>query len=147
MRSDRGTAAVELALVITLLTALVALVAPLTVLFYDRVRLGQAAGELVRFVSSRSDVPRDSQGAGGVVRTPRGLLPTQAALTAESRRYPMDGPASFTRVPDADCPTGWRRSVTATRSAQLGPAGAVFGGLTGTDTTITLAASASSCEE
>jgi hypothetical protein len=143
VKGDRGVAAVEMALVLTLFSALLALVAPLTVLFYERVQLGQAAGELARFVTSRSDVPRH---AGGVV-IPRGLLPTQAALDAELPRFSVDGPATFSRSADADCPSGWRRQVLVSTTVQLGPAGAVFAGLTGSDTTKTLTATASSCEE
>ena len=45
MSGDRGSAAIEMALVTTLLTALLALVAPLAGLCHQRVQLGQAVGE------------------------------------------------------------------------------------------------------
>lgn len=143
MSGDRGAAAIEMALVVTVLTGLLALVAPLSVLFYERVQLGQAAGELVRFASSRSDVARQA----GSVTVERGLLPDQDALDAEALRFSLDEPITLTRTSDTDCPSGWRRQVALTTTVDLGPAGAAFAGLTGADTIKTLTASATSCEE
>lgn len=147
MRGDRGAAAVEFALVLTMLMALLALVAPLAVLFYSRIQLGQAAGEVARFATSRSDVGREA----GPLTIRRGMLPSQAAVEQELLRFSSPGAIALhslpPRTPDPHCPSGWRREVVLSTTVDLGPAGAVFAGLTGAGATKTLLANASSCEE
>ena len=147
MRTDRGAAAVELALILTLLFALLSLVAPLALLFAARVSLGQAAGDVVRFASSRSDVVRTT----GALTISAGRLPSQAAVEQELLRFSAGGPITLPSLPvhtaDPTCPSGWRRDLVLSSTVGLGPAGAVFAGLTGSGATITLASNASTCEE
>lgn len=148
-RDDHGVAALELALLLTLLTALLALVAPLAYLFYERIQLGRASGDVVRFATSRSDKVREATGPLGTFSVPADDLPSDAAIWAEvADAYDGSGtltttPATIVRTADNDCPSGFRKTITITTTVDVSP----FIGLLITTPTKTLSATASSCEE
>lgn len=163
---DRGVAAVELALVLTLLLTLLALVVPLVFVFYERIQLGRAAGDVVRFASSRSDVDRSVpvSGAGAEAVVPADTLPDHTAagvrdtslgqvLGEAHRAYGGVGQlvtavtTEKVETPDPQdpryCPSTRRLTVTLTSTVDLGP----FAGLLIPGDTNTLVARATSCEE
>lgn len=144
---DAGVAAVEFALLLTVLLSLVALVAPISYLFFERVQLGRAAGDVIRFASSRSDEPRTVPTPGGSLIVMPGDLPSRAAVEAEAKRA-ATGLASatlsdYSRTTDPDCPSGKRLEITLTTTVDVGP----FAGLLIAGGTKTLVSTATSCEE
>lgn len=138
---DAGVAAVEFALLASILLSVVALVAPLGYLFFERVQLGRTAGDVVRFANSKPDNPRN----GGAV--PVNARPSDGQVAAEvDRAYTGLGSARLARrtsALDPFCPTTRRGTVTIETTVSLGP----FLGLLTNDTTKTLTATATSCEE
>lgn len=162
-RGDSGMAALELAIVTTLLTALIAGVVPLALLFAKRVDLGRDAGDVARFATARADKPRSVTDpvSGVVYPISRDALPLRDAILAELRRvsgipYAFDTdvvtagcqPAAdqcLALVPDQvdqACPGGSRFKVVLTTTVSTGP----FGNLLGPSTK-TLSAQADSCRE
>lgn len=146
-RDDRGAAALELALVLTVLVALLGLVLPLGALFLERLRLGSAAHDAVRFASSRTAVQRTLTTTSPVVRIPAGELPSASVVQQETARAYRGlgtlGGVTSSSTTDSACPSGSRTTVVLTSTVEMGP----FAGLLvdGTDTTLT--ASATSCQE
>lgn len=141
---DEGAAAVEMALVLGPIVALVALVAPLAILFYTDVTLGRAAGDTIRYGTSRTADERG--GAGG--RVGGGSLPTAGQIIAEAQRN-YTGPGTLSvleeeivSVDDTTCASGRRLTITLRSEVDLGP----FDGLLPGDFT-NLVAKATSCEE
>jgi hypothetical protein len=139
-------ATLELGLLLTLLIALLALVTPLAYLFYENLQLGRAAGDVVRFTTSRSEVDRRVAGAEPVED---GLLPNLSQTRAETARaYTGVGTATLDELrsfPDSGsgCPSGRRRTVVLSTTVDIGP----FAGLLISGSTKTLTATATSCEE
>ena len=156
-RDDEGVAALELALLITTMLALFALVAPLGYLFYERVQLGRSAGDLVRFTTSRTDRVRlvtPFDGTGAVRFTvPAQQLPGPDAVAAEAEhaytgRGTLLGRPGVVRTPDLHCPSGFRVTVSLSTEVDIGPfLGLVTSGSFTSGNTETLLATASSCEE
>jgi Flp pilus assembly protein TadG len=142
-RDDAGASAVELALVLSLLLTIGALVAPLAVAFRDRLDLASAAGDTIRFATSRPETSRQV----GATTVQAGRIPSDAAVEAEAVRaytgHASLGAVTTTTTADSTCPTGRLRRVTLTATAELGP---FLGLMTGT-TSRTLVAQATSCEE
>ncbi|MCU1693559.1 MAG: hypothetical protein JWM64_2650 [Frankiales bacterium] len=144
-RGDAGVAALELALVMTLLVSLLGLVLPLGALFVERLRLGSAVGDSVRYASSRAAVLRTVPGSATTVAA--GTLPSLSAVEAEARNA-YSGLGTLTTVTttgtsDAGCPSGSRTTVVLTSSLDMGP----FAGLLVDGSAKTLSASATSCQE
>lgn len=148
---ETGLAAVELALLLTVLFALVALVAPLAYLFYERVQLGRTTGDVVRFATSRSTKTRITQAnISGVLttyRVERNNLPSSVADDTEAvGAYTGLGSSVLTanvRASDSNCPSGFRRTITLSTTVKVGAfTGFLIGG-----SDKTLLATASSCEE
>ncbi len=155
-RGDDGVAALELGLLLTMMLALLGLVAPLGYLFYERVQLGRTTGDVMRFASSRTDRPRlvtPFTGSGPTSYVvPAQELPGSAAISAEaSNAYTGRGtltlPPVVVRTRDAGCPAGFRLTVTLTTQVDVSPFVSLVtaGSLSGASQT--LSASASSCEE
>jgi Flp pilus assembly protein TadG len=140
---DDGVAAAEFALLLTVLIALVALVAPISYLFFERVQLGRTAGDTIRFATSRSDEARTVPAP----TIPAGALPTNAHIAQEAARAHSGRAAvsvqSVSRTSDASCPSRRRVQITLTTTVDVGP----FVGLLLSDGTRTLTATATSCEE
>ena len=142
VRADRGAAAVELALLVPVLLALFAFVAPMGYLMFERVQLGRTAGDAIRFATSRPDAARST----GSTAVAAGALPSAGAVAEEAvRAHRGQRPVttSMTRATDGSCPSRFRRTVTVTTTVDLGP----FLGSVLSDTTKTLTATATSCEE
>lgn len=153
---DQGVAALELGLLLTMLLALLGLVAPLGYLFYERVQLGRTTGDVIRFASSRTDRPRlvtPFTGAGPTSYVvPAQQLPGSAAIAAEAGhaytgRGTLAQPPAVVRTRDASCPGGFRLTVTLATQVDVSPFVSLVtaGSLSGTSQT--LSATASSCEE
>lgn len=167
-RREDGLAALELAIVMTLLTTLIAGVIPLALIYLKRVELGRDAGDLARFATARAAVDRaipgqvDPETGQDYVISEDGL-PLPNAVLAEIRRvtglpYQFDGsstpgcqsddPATqhclhlIPNVVDDACPGGSRFKVILTTTVNTGP----FGNLLGSSTK-TLSAQADSCRE
>lgn len=140
---DHGLAAVELGLLLTVLLAMVALVAPIAFLFFERVQLDRTGGDAIRFASSRSDQARTVAS----FTVPAKELPGAAAVQAEQRRaYRGRGtlaPGTPQRTTDAVCPSGRRVTITLTATVDVGP----FAGLILSGGTRTLETTVTSCEE
>ncbi|MGH2767830.1 MAG: hypothetical protein ACRDIF_02615 [Actinomycetota bacterium] len=123
MRDDSGVAAVELALVFTLLVSLLALSAPLILAFGERLRLGRAAGQAARFATSAPDRPRFGSA---------GRRPTSAEVAAEAiRAYQATGSSSAgitvsVSANPADALPGDQILVTLKKSVDLGPFGFIL---------------------
>lgn len=144
-RGDAGAAAVEMALVSTLLLTLISFIVPLSILFYENVQLGRTAGDTIRFASSRTVDSRISGNADGTV--PAGFLPGTTAIQAEVPRvhnglYSATLDGSPRRIPDTTCPSGFRRQITVQTTTNLGPLNLLL-----PDSVTTLRATATSCEE
>jgi Flp pilus assembly protein TadG len=150
-RADDGLAAVELALVFSVLLAMLALVAPLAYMFYERVQLGKASGAVIRFATSRSDKTRlTSAVIGGVttsVTVQKDRLPTSAAVAVEAvAAYTGRGTVTMTSnttATDTNCPSGIRRTIILSTTVSVG----AFTGLLLGGPNQTLSATATSCEE
>lgn len=140
---DAGLAAVELGLLLTVLLALVALVAPVSFLFYERVQLDRAGGDAIRFATSRSDQARTV----ATFTVPARELPGASAVRAEQvRAYRGRGsldPGNPVRTTDPVCPSGRRVAITLTTTVDVGP----FAGLILSGGTRTLGTTVTSCEE
>lgn len=155
-RNDDGVAALELGLLLTVMLLLLALVTPLAYLFYERVQLGRAAGDVIRFASSRTDGDRlvqafDTSGATQFV-VPGAELPGPDAIAAESAlayagRGTIASPVVL-RAADTTCPSGFRLTITLSAQVDVGPFVSLLEAAKLTSgPNETLTAQASSCEE
>jgi Flp pilus assembly protein TadG len=135
---ERGAAALEMALVLTVLLAVIALVAPLGEIFQQRIRLERVAGSTARFATTVPDRAR----YGSVARRP-----TTAEVVAEAQRAwnaTGSGPAMAITTTVSKSPAtakpGDQIDVTVGTTVNLGPFGSVlsFVGLAdGTTVTVT----------
>lgn len=137
---DEGVAALELALVMTVLLGLFALVAPLPVAMAQKSKLEQAAARTSRWATS---VPSG-------VRPTRALLPVEAehAFVRSGGRADNFSAVVSGAEPAPQCPRRLARTVTLTNDVDLGPFGDMLraAGITSAGS-ITLTARATSCEE
>jgi hypothetical protein len=90
MRDDRGAAALELALFMTLIFAVLALIAPLGHLLREQHRLQHAAADTARFASAAPNTPS----VGSTSRRP-----SLQEIRAEARRALRDA--------GTEAPAGW----------------------------------------
>jgi Flp pilus assembly protein TadG len=140
MKGDRGAAALEMALVLTLITALVALTAPLAVLFQQKIGLERVAGAVARFAT---EVQANTR-YGVAWRRPTLFEVTNQATTYWNlvRAAPMPVTLTLSKDPTT-AKAGDQIEVTATTTVDLGPFGSVLKlvGLA-SNTTVTVTAEA-----
>ena len=133
MNDDRGAAALEMALVLALITTLVALSAPLAVLFQQKIALERVAGAVARFAT---EVQANTRfGVAG--RRPTLLEVVNQATADWSVVRASVTPVNVVLSKDpATAKAGDQIDVTATTTVDLGPFGSVlkFVGLTGSST-------------
>jgi Flp pilus assembly protein TadG len=140
MRSDRGAAALEMALLVTMLTLLVTLTAPLAVLFQQKIALQRVAGSTARFATEVSSNTRY-----GVAGRRPSYSEVQAQASADWNLV-RAAPTTITLVLSEDPATakaGDQIEVTASTTVDLGPFGSVLtlAGLAG-NSTVTVTAKA-----
>lgn len=136
---DAGVAALELALVLGLIFALLALVVPLGVVLRDRLALDRAAGQTIRFATAVKAGERNNTQA-------------EVAAEAQSAWAAAGGDGTVTAVlgplqPDPGCATRRLRTVTLSTPVDLGAFDFLFRVAGTTAGTPQLTASATSCEE
>lgn len=139
---DRGVAALEFALLLSVLFGVLALTFPLGQAFIEKMRVGRAAGTAARFASAAPDSP--AYGASG-------RRPTSADITnAADDAYVGDGGSlsGFT----VDVTPGTRPGdivvVHTQKTVDLGPLGSFLGAINVIPSaTITVSATASDREE
>ncbi len=112
--ADRGAAAVELALLLTVMFAATALLLPLGQLFIEKGRVGRAVGVAARFASATPNEPA----YGSSARRPTADDVTQAALDA----YKASGGSAtgFNVTVTLGTRPGDLDTVTATKVVDLG---------------------------
>jgi Flp pilus assembly protein TadG len=133
MNRDRGAAALEMALVVTLITTLVALTAPLAVLFQQKIALERVAGAGARYATEVQSNAR--YGVAG--RRPTFLEVANQATVDWTLVRAAPTPLNLTLSKDpTTAKAGDQIEVTATTTVDLGPFGSVLQmvGLTGSST-------------
>lgn len=118
--ADRGAAVVELALLLSVMFAALALVLPIGQLFIEKMRVGRAAGVAARFASATPDSPA----YGSSARRPTDSDVQQAALDA----YTASGGSAtgFTVTDTLGARPGDVVTVTATKVVDLGALASVL---------------------
>ena len=137
MRSDRGAAALEMALVLTLLCTLLTLTAPLAEVFQQRIALERVAGAAARFATAVAAHPR----YGVLGREP---TITEVVNKATADWAVIDGATAPITVTLSKSPTvarvGDQVEVTVSTNVNLGLLGSIlsFANVTnGTSVTVT----------
>ena len=140
MRSDRGAAALEMALLVTMLALLVTLTAPLAVLFQQKIALERVAGAVARYAT---------QVTANIRYGVAGRRPSYSEVVAEAsadwslvRAAPTPITVTLSKDP-ATAKAGDQIDVTASTTVDLGPFGSVLklAGLAGNSTvTVTVKA-------
>lgn len=120
-RDDRGAAAVELGVLLSLMLVVGSFIYPIGVLFYDKMRLGRAAGDAIRFATATPNTP--AYGSSG-------RRPSTSDIQAEAvRAYQAAGGSGLTagqisvtgnRVP------GQTVSIQLSKDIDLGPLGSAL---------------------
>jgi Flp pilus assembly protein TadG len=142
-RDDRGAAAVELGILLTVVLLVAALIYPLGVAFYEKIRLGRASGDAIRFATATPNTPA----YGSTARRP-----STSEIEAEAiRAYSAAGGSGLT-ASDVVV-TGGRRPgdtvrIQMTKSVDLGPLGSLLSALNVTSSqSIAISVNASGREE
>ena len=137
---DRGAAAVELGMLLGLMVMVAAFLYPLGHAFYDKIRIGRATGDAIRFATAAPNHP--AYGSSG-------RRPTVDEIKAEAVRA-----AGGAGITTADVQViGTRRpgdtvTVRITKHVDVGPFGAFLSAVHVTDSrVITVTAAASGREE
>ena len=136
MKGDRGSAAIEMALVLTLLCTILTLTAPLAQVFQRKIALERVAGAAARFATAVAEKPRF-----GVA----GRRPTITEVTNKAAGdWAVDGATAPLTVILSKSPTvahaGDQVQVTVTTTVDLGLLGSIlsFANVTnGTSVTVT----------
>ena len=117
-RGDRGAAAVELGMLLSLMVLVAAFLFPIGQAFYEKIRIGRASGDAVRFATAAPNSPATGSS---------GRRPTVAEIQAEAiRAYTAAGGTGITA---ADVQViGTRRpgdtvTVRITKTVDFGPLG------------------------
>jgi hypothetical protein len=122
MRDERGVAAVELALFMSLLVGFVALTGPLVIAFKDQLELGRAAGRTLRFATAVPDQRRfDCSGA------PLGGRRPTAIQVVREARCQIDGIDAMVSPAPRGSLAGTEITVTLQKSVSLGIVGSFLG--------------------
>jgi Flp pilus assembly protein TadG len=145
-REQHGAAAVEMAIFLSLLVGLLAVVGPLIFAIQEQVYLGRAAGSAARFASATPDRKRlDCD--GNPMASDRRPSAAQVRREAECVRFgssPVPASFSVTVTPDpSTAAPGDLITVTVSDTVDLGLLGALFGGPQG----VTLSATSIGIEE
>ena len=142
-RDERGAAAVELGMLIGLMTLVAVLLYPVGQAFYEKIRIGRAGGDAIRFATAAPNSPAYGS---------TGRRPTTDEIKAEAiRAYTAAGGSGLTTA-DVQV-VGTRRpgdtvTVRITKSVDLGPLGAFLSAVHATHSqVITIAVDASGREE
>ena len=142
LRRDSGAAAVELALILPVLFAVLALTFPLGQAFIEKMRVGRAVGTAERFASAAPDSPAYGSSA---------RRPTAADVAnAADQAYVGDGGSlsGFTVTVTPGTRPGDEVVVHAEKSVDLGPLGSFLEAIKVIPShTITVSATASGREE
>jgi Flp pilus assembly protein TadG len=131
MRRERGAAAVEMALFILLLTALLAIVWPAVGAMIEQVKLGRSAGTAAAFATSVPDQKRRACGGAQLLKRSPSAEDVEAEARCARFGTPDGGVGDMvvTVSPDPASATtrpGDKVSVTVERTISLGPLGALF---------------------
>jgi Flp pilus assembly protein TadG len=141
MRRDRGSAALEMALVLTLLCTILTVTAPLAEVFQQKIALERVAGSTARFATRASG----SSGRYGVAaRRPTMLEVFNRAVTDWTMVWNFFSPIDvvLSKPPSAAVP-GEVIEVTVSSDVDLGLLGAILDFVNITDgTTVTVTAKA-----
>lgn len=141
--ADRGAAAVELGVLLTVMFLVAALIYPLGLAFYEKIRLGRASGDAIRFATATPNTP--AYGSSG-------RRPSTSDIEAEAiRAYTAAGGSGLT-ASDVVV-TGTRRPgdtvrIQMKKDVDLGPLGSVLSALNVTSSQrITVSVNATGREE
>lgn len=132
VNSERGAAAVEMALFAFLLVALMGIVGPLLVAVQEQVRLGRASGAAVRFATATPETKR-TDCTGAPMARDRRPSSAQVQVEAVCARYgAFSAPADDNFVVDVSADPrsvqpGQEISVTVSNDVDLGVLGAFMG--------------------
>jgi Flp pilus assembly protein TadG len=161
---DTGVAAVEFALVFSLLLTVAVMIWPLGEALYQKMQMDRAMSDVIRYTTAdpNSPEPVDDNGAASSLDAGTSVRPDCTAITNEFFRayYGAGGgsrdgfsPVAVTANGASACPSGPYTSnqtvtITVTKSVNLGPLGDLlsFAGITPTNK-ITVSAAASGREE
>jgi Flp pilus assembly protein TadG len=152
-RDDSGVAAVEAAMVFTVLLAVVALVYPLGEMLLQKMALSRAMSDVIRYATAAPNSPQyDPDGA--ITNPTNSRRPTCTQVTNEFfRAAGVDsGSRSSYTVSVPTCPSamqsGQTVTVTVSKTVSLGPLGDLlsFAGITHSSS-VTVSAAASGREE
>jgi Flp pilus assembly protein TadG len=142
-RDDRGAAAVELGVLLGLMVLVAAVMYPIGQAFYEKMRIGRASGDAIRFATAAPNSPAYGS---------TGRRPTVDEIKAEAiRAYTAAGGSGVTPA-DVQV-TGTRRpgdtvTVRITKTVDLGPLGSVLSAVHVTNSrVITVTVDASGREE
>ena len=142
-RRDRGAAAVELGMLLAVMAIIAAFLFPLGQAFVDKIRLGRATGDALRFATAAPNTPA----YGSSTRRP-----SVAEVKSEAvRAYRAEGGSGVT-TNDVDVTTaadpGGTVVVRITKTVDLGPLGSFLSAIHVTSSqSITLAVDATGREE
>lgn len=119
-RGQRGAAAVELALIFTLLCIVVLLVVPMARAMSAKIELERTAGMAARFATQAPDRSRPGLSAGQ-------RRPNMAQVVTEAENsYPGATAAASEDTAAADCPRGAAVTVRLDATVDLGPFGVLY---------------------
>jgi len=142
-RDDRGAAAVELGMVLSVMVLVAVFLYPIGQAFYEKIRIGRATGDTIRFATAAPNSP--AYGSSG-------RRPTTDEIKAEAvRAYTAAGGSGITTA-DVHV-VGTRRpgdtvTVSITKRVDLGPLGAFLSAVHATHSqVITITVDASGREE
>jgi Flp pilus assembly protein TadG len=142
-RDERGAAAVELGMLLALMVLIAAFIYPLGQAFYEKIRLGRAGGDAIRFATAAPNTPAYGS---------TGRRPTVAEIQAEAVRAYTEAGGSGVTTSDVTV-TGTRRpgdtvTVQITKTVDLGPLGSLLSAMHVTDSqSVTVTVNASGREE
>lgn len=141
---QRGAAAVETAMTLTLVLAFTGLVAPLPLALLEKGKLERAAAQTARWATSAPP-----SGRGLRPGADPSLVQAEAQRALEDSGSRLTGvTAVLTETAAAHCPLRLRRTVEVTGSVDLGPLSPLLSAFTGTDPgASTLSARATACNE
>ena len=142
-QDQRGAAAVELGVLLAVMVLVAAFIYPLGQALYEKIRLGRASGDAIRFATAAPNTPAYGS---------TGRRPTVTEIQAEAvRAYTAAGGSGVT--PADVAVTGTRRpgdtvTVRITKTVDLGPLGSLLSAMHVTDSqSVTVTVNASGREE
>lgn len=141
-RDDQGAAAIEFALLLPLMVCMALFLYPIGQAYYDKIRLGRAAGDAIRFATSAPNSPEIGS---------TGRRPTADEIASEAvRAYTAAGGSGLSNgdvTVNASSTPGQPVTLTITKTDDLGAFGSVLSFLNIHSTRLTVTVSASGREE